>query len=186
MSADLESSSPAGAHSKQAQSLDEIDRRSFAAEFTPWDGEAEQSVAKRAPIAHPAGPVVVSLDGEWQLAEGGKVHERLGDAWSDAIAARVPGSVHTALVEAGRLPDPTFGLNQALARQESFKTWWMRRQFKRGDLGERAQLSFGGIANRCTVWLNGKMLGGHEGMFGGPDFEIGGLLEDDNVLGRAT
>ena len=182
MTSDTERPSPGSAEVEQVLSLDEIDRRSFAAEFSPWDGEAKPIALRSEPIAHPAGPTVVALDDEWQLAEGGKVHERLGDSWSDAIPARVPGSVHTALVEAGRLPDPTFGLNQALAREESFKTWWMRREFRRDDLGARAQLSFGGIANRCTVWLNGKMLGGHEGMFGGPDFDVGALLEDENEL----
>ena len=182
MNSDPESPSTAKPPVQQLQSLDDIDRRSFAVQSSPWDGDAEPVALGSEPIAHPAGPAVVALDGEWQLAEGGKVHERLGDTWSDAIPARVPGSVHTALVEAGRLPDPTVGLNQNLAREESFKTWWMRREFRRGDLGERAQLSFGGIANRCAVWLNGKMLGGHEGMFGGPDFDVGALLEDDNVL----
>lgn len=177
-----ESPSTARPQVEQEQSLDAIDRRSFAAESSPWEGAADPIELQNGPIAHPAGPAVVALDGEWQLAEGGKVEERLGDTWPDAIPARVPGSVHTALVEAGRLPDPTFGLNQALAREESFKTWWMRREFRREDLGARAQLCFGGIANRCTVWLNGKMLGGHEGMFGGPDFQIGDLLEDDNVV----
>lgn len=166
----------------QQLSLDAIDRESFAAELSPWDGEAAHIVLRKEIRVQPEGPSVVSLDGEWQLAEGGTVNGRLGDAWSDAISARVPGSVHTALVEAGRLADPVFGLNQIAAREESFKTWWMRRRFSRQQLGSRAKLSFGGIANRCTVWLNGRMLGGHEGMFGGPDFEIGNLLEDDNVL----
>ena len=90
--------------------------------------------------------------------------------------------MHTALVEAGRIPETTFGRNQEIARQESFKTWWLRRDFARPDgmVGER--LLFGGVANRCTVWLNGKMLGGHEGMFGGPDFDITDKLKEKNTL----
>ena len=44
------------------------------------------------------------------------------------------------------------------------------------------KLMFGGVANRCTVWLNGRMLGGHEGMFGGPDFDIAGKLQERNTL----
>ena len=43
-------------------------------------------------------------------------------------------------------------------------------------------LSFGGIANKCTIWLNGKLLGTHEGMFGGPDFSIGNYLKNKNTL----
>ena len=164
------------------KSLDEIEREEFAPRFTPWDAEPELVVLDDSPITHPLGMGVLSLDGAWQLAEGGKLADRLGGEWTDAIPANVPGSVHTALVEAGIIPDPSFGLNQAIARQESFKTWWMRRDFPcpaslRGDA-----LMFEGVANRCTVWLNGKMLGGHEGMFGGPDFDIAGLLQADNTL----
>ena len=167
---------------EQRQSLDEIDRESFAASLTRWDAEPERIVLSDTPVVHPDGLQVVSVAGEWQLAEGGRLDDRLGDAWSDAIPARVPGSVHGALVEAGRLADPAFGLNQIVAREESFKTWWMRRRFTRPESDGQAKLSFGGIANRCAVWLNGRMLDGHEGMFGGPDFDVGDLLETDNDL----
>jgi len=164
------------------KSLDEIEREEFAPRFTPWDDEAELVALDDSHTTHPQGMEVLSLDGPWQLAEGGKLADRLGGQWSDAIPANVPGSVHTALVAAGIIPDPTFGLNQAIAREESFKTWWMRCDFPcpakvRGDA-----LMFEGVANRCTVWLNGKMLGGHEGMFGGPDFDIAGLLRANNTL----
>ena len=98
-------------------------------------------------------------------------------AWDDAIPAQVPGSVHTALVEAGRIPESTFGRNQIIARQESFKTWWMRYDFARPADMVGEKLMFGGVANRCTVWLNGEMLGSHEGMFGGPDFDIAAQLQ---------
>lgn len=164
------------------QSLDEIERVEFAPRFTPWDDEPESVVLRDLPIVHPPGMAHLSLDGPWQLAEGGKLADRLGGQWSDGIPANVPGSVHTALVEAGIIPDPTFGLNQAVARQESFKTWWMRREFQSpaGLMGDA--LMFNGVANRCTVWLNGEMLGSHEGMFGGPDFDIAGLLRPDNTL----
>ena len=163
-------------------SLNALDREAFAPRFTPWDAEAEEVSLVAEPIAHPAGSPSLSLDGEWQLAEAGKLTDRLNSDWDDAIPAQVPGSVHTALVEAGRIPETTFGRNQEIARQESFKTWWLRCDFARPDdmVGER--LIFGGVANRCTVWLNGKMLGGHEGMFGGPDFDIASKLQETNTL----
>ncbi|MCY3833391.1 MAG: beta-mannosidase [Chloroflexi bacterium] len=163
-------------------SMDELDRRAFAPRFTPWDAQAETVELSVESVAHPAGAPRISLDGEWQLAEGGKLAERLSGAWDDAIPARVPGSVHSALVEAGRIPDPSFGRNQIIARQESFKTWWLRREFARPADMEGETLMFGGVANRCTVWLNGQMLGGHEGMFGGPDFDIADRLEEQNCL----
>lgn len=164
------------------RSLDEIEREEFAPRFTPWDTEPELVALNATPIAHPPAPEVLSLDGSWQLAEGGKLSDRLGGQWSDAMPASVPGSVHTALVEAGIIPDPTVGLNQQIARQESFKTWWMRRDFSCPAGFEGDTLMFEGVANSCTVWLNGEMLGGHEGMFGGPDFDISGRLLADNTL----
>lgn len=163
-------------------SLDAIDRQAFAPRFTPWDGQPEEVALDAGSVAHPPEPPSLSLDGEWQLAEGGKLSERLNGDWEDAIPARVPGSVHTALVEAGRIPETTFGRNQEIARQESFKTWWLRRDFEHPGEMVGEKLMFGGVANRCTVWLNGAMLGGHEGMFGGPDFDIADRLEAQNTL----
>jgi len=163
-------------------SMNALDREAFAPRFTPWDGEPEDIALGANSLAHPAGAPSLSLDGEWQLAEGGKLTDRLKGIWDDAIPARVPGSVHSALVEAGRIPETTFGRNQEIARQESFKTWWLRREFPRPDDIGGDRLMFGGIANRCAIWLNGEMLGGHEGMFGGPDFDIAGRLGERNTL----
>jgi beta-mannosidase len=163
-------------------SLDELDRISYEAGPTPLSVPAKVVKLERGATVHPGGPVMLSLDGEWQMAEGGEEAERLNGEWGDAIPAQVPGSVHTALVQAGRLPDPTFGTNQKVAREESYKTWWFRRTFPRpvGSKGER--LIFGGVCNRCTVWLNGHKLGSHEGMFGGPEFDVSNVLEDHNAL----
>ncbi len=163
-------------------SMNALDREAFAPRFTPWDLAAEDVALSAEPAKHPAGRRRLSLDGEWRLAEGGKFADRLQGAWDDSIAAQVPGSVHTALVDAGRIPETTFGRNQEIARQESFKTWWMRCDFSRPADMVGEKLLFGGVANRCTVWLNGEMLGSHEGMFGGPDFDIAGKLRERNTL----
>lgn len=170
------------AQDSEQLSMNALDRQAFAPRFTPWDAEAEEIALVAEPVTHPAGAPRLSLDGEWQLAEGGKLSDRLTGEWDDAIPARVPGSVHTALVKAGRIPETTFGRNQEIARLESFKTWWLRREFAGPADMVGARLMFGGVANRCTVWLNGKMLGGHEGMFGGPDFDIAEQLQARNVL----
>lgn len=166
-------------------SLDALDAASFNAGPAPLASEAETIELHAGAAAHPSGPSVVTLDGAWELAEEGDPATRLAGAWEgawdDAIPAQVPGSVHTALVAAGELPDSTVGLNQQLARQESFKTWWMKRSFAR-PATQAARLVFGGVANRCTIWLNGVELGSHEGMFGGPEYAIEHLLQDQNVL----
>ena len=56
---------------------------------------------------------------------------------------------------------PYIGQNDSIAEQQSYKTWWFSKKFTLNELPENPILSFGGVANRCTVWLNGKKLGSH-------------------------
>lgn len=164
------------------KSLDEVDRDSFCAGAAPFDGEAEIVELIPAVLQSDPAPFKISLDGEWELIDGGVDVERLVGEWDEAIVASVPGSVHTALVKAGRIPDPTYGLNQKIAREESFKTWWYKKTFSCDTKMREARLSFGGICNVCSIWLNGVLLGTHEGMFGGPDYDVTKLLEKENTL----
>ncbi len=164
------------------KSLDEIDNASYRAAPGPMAGEPEPIELREGIVDHPDGLAALSLDGAWLMAAGGGEDARLAGVWPDAIAARVPGSVHTALVEAGVIPDPTFGVNQKIARRESYKTWWLKRTFRRPQHSQGEKLIFGGVCNRCTVWLNGYELGRHEGMFGGPSFDVADMLREENSL----
>jgi hypothetical protein len=164
-------------------SMDEIDDASYAAGPGALDLPVKKVKVQAGRAKHDAGPGVLKLDGKWEMAENGAMMERLDSArWKDSVPARVPGSVHTALEAAGIIPDPKVGLNDAFARAKSFQTWWFRSRFKRpaGISGEK--LVFDGVAIRCTVWLNNVLLGSHEGMFGGPEFDVSGLLQDSNTL----
>ena len=98
------------------------------------------------------------------------------------MEAVVPGSVHTALLMNRIIPDPYIGQNDSIAEQQSYNTWWFSKKFTLNEPLENPILSFGGVANRCTVWLNGKKLGSHEGMFGGPDFAVKKYLKKENTL----
>jgi beta-mannosidase len=164
------------------KSMDELDRESFAIRSLPFDGDLTQVTLKPGDVSYPEKDSTVSLDGTWDMVEGGSQADRLQAKWEDVIPAEVPGSIHTALVNQGRLPDPSFGLNQKIARPESFKTWWMKKTFPRPESSEQNRLVFGGVCNRCSVWLNGALLGEHEGMFGGPEFDVSGQLKDSNEL----
>ncbi|MEK0316706.1 glycoside hydrolase family 2 protein [Cohnella sp. 56] len=165
------------------KSLDEIDRDIFAPAGTPLEGAAIPAVLAAGAPKHPNGLRRTNLDGDWELAMEGTEGERLGAAWSDAIPAAVPGSVHTALLRAGVIPDPYEAQNDQIAKAYSFKTWWLRTSFDWAGTAVGASLTFGGVCDSCAVWLNGKLLGGHKGMFGGPDFEVGDLLQrEGNVL----
>ncbi len=166
--------------------LEEIEKASFHPGPGPLDSEPELVELTAGEADHPEGPVILKLDGTWQMAEGASdgsdEESRLGSEWSGSIPATVPGSVHTALWKAGKIPDPYFGLNQALAREQSYKTWWFRTTFTRPKNSAGERLVFDGVCSSATFWLNGNKLGTHIGMFGGPEFDIADLLKDTNTL----
>jgi len=165
------------------RSMDEIDNESFGAGPRPFDTPAQPVDLKVGTVNLPSAAPVLSLDGDWELAEGGAEAARLaGTAWNDGIPTAVPGSVHTALQRAGRIPDQTFGKNQVAVYPTSFKTYWMRRTFVRPQGRGPFHLNFGGVAIHCMVWVNGTRLGEHEGMFGGPRFDITEYLRDENTV----
>jgi len=162
-------------------SLDALDRRSFHAGPLPMQGPATAVSLTEGRLATVRGPHRVSLDGLWAMARDGEEAVRLSSDWNDAIPAAVPGSVHGSLGAAGIIPDPKFGQQDSIARAMSFRTWWFRTTFARPE-GTGHRLTFDGVAIHCTVWLNGRRLGEHEGMFGGPSFEVADLLRDENEL----
>jgi beta-mannosidase len=131
---------------------------------------------------HPAAQPSVLLDGSWMMAEQGSEGSRIADTvWADAIPVTVPGSVHNALFMAGKIPDPMVGLNDAQARVKSLEKWWFKRHFAR-PAGTGHRLEFEGVGPLCSVWLNGIQLGSHNGMFGGPSYDISSVLQDNNLL----
>ncbi|NLG25915.1 MAG: beta-mannosidase, partial [Clostridiales bacterium] len=164
------------------RSLDAIERAVYRPAPSPMDGDAQAVELARGAWDAPAGRRVLSLDGAWDMVEGGDADRVYGE-WEDVIAAHVPGGVHAALIEAGRIPDPTVAKNDETAREKSGKFWWFRRRFAlpEGFRG-RLRLEFGGVCDRCMVWMNGLLLGGHQGMFGGPEFDVTDVAAAQNEL----
>lgn len=165
--------------------LDAVDLAAFNAAPAPMAAEPTV-VTLSGPATHPqASKAVTLLDGIWEMAEGGELKARLaGGSWDDALEVAVPGSVHMALEKAGLIPDPKVGMNDAIAREQSFKTWWFRRTFERPEGPAVKALLFDGVAISCTVWLNGVRLGDHNGMFGGPHFPIDQLQDQNELIVR--
>jgi beta-mannosidase len=163
-------------------SMDDLDRESYHAGPSPMSSEAETVPLSPGAASHPEGPVVLSLDGEWRMAEGGSQEQRLTGDWPGSFVADVPGSVHTALFEEELIPDPKFGCNDKIAHDKSFETYWFKRDFPRPKHATHERLVFDGVAIHCAVWLNGQLLGEHEGMFGGPEFDVSELLRENNTL----
>ena len=86
-------------------------------------------------------------------------------AW---LPAQVPGSAHSALLAAGRIPDPFYGRNETDVKWVGERTWAWRLSFQVGEGGELAEheeLVFDGLDTYCTAWLNGEFLLRSENMF---------------------
>lgn len=96
------------------------------------------------------------------------------------LAATVPGTVLTTMIDRGIYPDPDFGLNN-LAIPESLNQhdYWYRAEFPTpatDGAGRRFTLHFAGVNYLAEVWLNGQRLGQIRGAFRRGDFDVTRVL----------
>src|ERR1035437_4998357 len=107
------------------------------------------------------------------LVAGAKAESFADQEW---IPVDVPGDVHTALIAAGRLPDPFYDRNELACAWVEEREWWYRLRFRgpRESLheGERLQLVFDGLDTFATIWLNGAELGRSRNMFRDAVFDV--------------
>ena len=75
-------------------------------------------------------------------------------------------------------PQPYFGRE---LRYFNNAPWWYRLEFKTPMDGSRVTLRFEGVDYYAKVWLNGTLLGEHEGYFEPFEFQVGHLLNKDAV-----
>jgi len=115
--------------------------------------------------------VLTELHEGWQLAEMAEVADvpqgapapQLPElAW---LSARVPGSAHSALLAAGRIPDPFFGMNEAEVRWVGERGWLWRLAFDVEQLAAHEELVFEGLDTYADAWLNGAHLFSSSNMF---------------------
>ncbi|MGB5263302.1 MAG: sugar-binding domain-containing protein, partial [Lutimonas sp.] len=61
--------------------------------------------------------------------------------------------------------------------------WWYKRQFDvpKEMEGKRIQLVFDGVDFGCDVWLNGELLGTHEGMFSQFKFDVSNIIRFERL-----
>lgn len=111
----------------------------------------------------------ISLDGEWDFCYGDAEKESVG-ALRFEYKTNIPASVYHSLHCAGVLPDPYYGENSRLYRWVDEKIWYYRKRFSlsRPDFKGNAFLCFEGVSYFSRLWINGVLIGEHEGMFGGP------------------
>jgi beta-mannosidase len=146
----------------------------------------------------------------WKQKDDGRLHYRLsGSDWmvvsfdagegeknqyyanrypvSDAMPATVPGDINWDLMRAGQLPDIFVGMNAKKTYPYALKEWWYRKTFTidRGKWGnKKIRLNFAAVDYAAKIWLNGTLLGSHEGQFTPFSFEINNIVdfEKENEL----
>ena len=125
----------------------------------------------------------VAMDSGWELAYRDAAIAAPADLSGQAkwIRAQVPGSVQVSLFRAGELPDPYIHMNAKKYDWVLGKTWYYRKSFRipASVKDQYVFLCFDGIDYYARVWLNGKELGRHEGMHGGPVIEVSSLLRTE-------
>lgn len=124
-----------------------------------------------------AGQQHIALDANWQLSWRDtqiKNADDLARGQVKWIEARVPNTVQMSMHYAGELPHPYYNLNSKKYEWVDEKVWYYRNRFTipESARGRNVYLVFDGIDYYARVWLNGTLLGRHEGMFGGPAINI--------------
>lgn len=103
----------------------------------------------------------------------------------EALAISVPGDVHSALLSAGRIPDPYFGTNECLTTWVGNQDWVVEWDF---DLTseqlrkKRLSLRLEDVDTLCDLFLNGVKIGSTCNRFRRFEFDISGKAK----LGRNT
>ncbi len=170
-----------------------VQTRSMAGQLEPQDpatlprgkGGIEKPVAKTLSAAdlrtELEGGNPWRIEGGWKLAAAPDVHARgeqiskAGFAANEWLAATVPGTVLTTMIDRGVYPDPDYGLNNmAIPESLAHQDYWYRVEFKTpaAARGQRLKLTFEGVNYAAEVWLNGKNLGGFTGAFVRGKFDV--------------
>ena len=115
----------------------------------------------------------LDLSGTWQLRQT----DVPGVA---AIPMAVPGGVHSALLKAGKIPDPYFGRNELLVQWVGEKDWTVERTFTVPEalLAKKSVvLRLEEVDTFCDILINGKPAGTTGNYFCRYDFEVKQLLK---------
>jgi beta-mannosidase len=129
----------------------------------------------------------MDLSGNWLLASTDKPVTSISElSLKDWIAVVYPTSVQMAQFKAGRLGDPYEHLNALEHEKLEQRVWYYKKDFSlpARQEGNTLFLCFDGIDYFAKVWLNGELLGTHEGIFGGPVIDITGKAKagEQNTL----
>jgi len=129
-----------------------------------------------------AGSAHIDLSSGWELtANDTSLESVTALAGKESIMVDSPTSVQMAYYKAGKLPEPYKNLNSELYHPLEQQVHYYRKSFAtpKFEASDNVILTFDGIDYASKVWLNGTLLGEHEGMFGGPTVRINDFLKTD-------
>jgi beta-mannosidase len=118
----------------------------------------------------------------WTLrATGGPVPPELTSRLVDApVPAQVPGTSHTALLDAGLIPDPYLDLHETELAWMHLVDWRYETTFTASPAadGEQMELVFDGLDTVATVTLNGTEVGRTANQHRSYRFDVAALVVD--------
>mgnify|MGYP001153636760 CR=1 FL=1 len=111
----------------------------------------------------------LNLAGSFRLSSPGHPTE---------TAIRLPGDVHTALLEAKAIPDPYVGINEQAVMWVNETAWTVERTFAAtpADVDGYLTLTLENVDTIATVILNGKVLAKTQNMFIRYDLDVTGKV----------
>jgi beta-mannosidase len=100
---------------------------------------------------------------------------------SEWMPVDLPMSVQEALWRAGHITDPYRDLNSRTAEWVEHRDWIFGLDFEMAppEDGRRVYIEFESVADECMLYLNGTLVGEHEGPGAPFGFEIGQHLRED-------
>lgn len=129
---------------------------------------------------------VLKLDGIWKLYDGEGLYNDTVDfirinEGKEFIAAEVPGDIHADLFKAGRINDPYFGYNAGKCGWVTEKDWLYLKKFKieKSFSRSKTMVVFKGIDTYAVIFFNGKKIGEANNMFLKYEFDVTGLIRDN-------
>ncbi len=117
------------------------------------------------------------LNGSWQLRCLSAAVPARFRRWTSAL---VPGTVHGALLKAGKIPDPYVGRNELDLQWIDQHDWEFRKQINlvKSDLRRpRQELIFDGLDTVAQIFVNGKRAGSSVNMFRQVILDVRGKLQ---------
>jgi len=131
----------------------------------------------------------VDLSEGWKLTSTDSQISSLSELdGAEFFDVATPAALHMAYYRAGKLPHPYAHENSDLYLPLESKAHYYTRTFDTPDMEKDATviLAFDGIDYTAKVWVNGTLMGMHQGMFGGPSIRIDQVLRHDGGKNQIT